>query len=63
LNNPDDYSGLLIYSPIGGKVFQEIISGKNPEIGIDVHHMPAGLYILYLQGPATLFSRKVIIRP
>jgi hypothetical protein len=63
LNSPGDFTEVLLYSPMAGKVFGKNITRKNHEIDIEVHHLPAGLYILYLQGPASRLSRKVIILP
>jgi hypothetical protein len=63
LNNPADFTELLLYSTLAGKVFEKSITGKNYEIDIDMHHLPSGLYILYLQGTDRIFSRKVLILP
>jgi len=63
MDNPTDFSELIVYSPVSGKVFEKIISGNNKEINIDLQHLPAGLYILHLKGPASLVTRKVLIRP
>jgi hypothetical protein len=62
-NNQEEFREILIYSPLGGKVFEKNIAGKNHEIDIDLHQMPAGLYILYLRGSSGLLARKVIIGP
>jgi len=63
LNNPGDFKEVLLYSPLAGKVFEKSINNKNYEIDIDKHHLPSGLYILYLQGTDRIFSRKVLILP
>lgn len=63
LNDPEDFTEIYLYSPLEGKVFEKNITGKNHEIDIDPGPLPAGLYIIYLQGSPGLVSRKMIILP
>ena len=54
---------IMLFSPLAGKVFEKNIEGKRHEIDVDLHQLPAGLYILYLKGPSVILTRKIIIRP
>jgi hypothetical protein len=63
LSDTGNFTEILIFSPLAGKVFEKSIEGIKHEIEIDLHQLPAGLYILYLKGPSVFLTRKIIIRP
>jgi hypothetical protein len=63
LDDPHDFTGIFVYGPLGGKVFEKNINGVDDEIDLDLEDLPAGLYVLCIRGSSRLFTEKLIIRP
>jgi hypothetical protein len=60
--NAGAFNILTVYSPVSGKLFEKSVTGLR-EINADLSSLPAGVYILYLQGTGGILTRKVLIYP
>ncbi|UOQ74815.1 T9SS type A sorting domain-containing protein [Hymenobacter cellulosilyticus] len=50
---------LRLFTSVGQLVRQQAIAGTRPEL--DVRTLPAGIYLLQVQGPAQVLSRQIVV--
>jgi hypothetical protein len=61
LDEPSNFRKITLYSMVSGMIFTTTIPGSDHEFEINLPELPAGLYLLYLEGPGIQASHKVII--
>jgi hypothetical protein len=56
----DGITSVILFSRTGQKMLEQNVGSK--QCRLDLYDMPAGLYLLYINTPGGVFTRKVVLR-